>query len=523
MIGFLNQGRQALISAAQRTIYEHTGPAAVPPAVLWRAPAENDADFEARIERARSKLPAQRLLLAVCGRQTSAPREGVRWVQLPPRLLALLNPRQPARYRVAYGGRGSAKSWSFARGLIVRTLERPTRVLCARELQGSIRESVHRLLSDQIGQLELQPWFEIQQTVILGANNSEFIFEGVRSNPTKIKSMEGINIVWCEEAERFSAASWEILIPTVRKAGSEILVTFNPDLETDPTYQRFVTSPPPGALVDFVIWKDNPWFPAELDAERQYLERVDPDAAAWIWGGQCRAASDAQIFRGKFVVEAFEPVTHTSANGEKPWSGPYAGADWGFSQDPTVLIRCWISERTLYIEHEAYAVGVDIDKTSALFDRVPGARNMVIRADNARPETISYMQRHGYPRVSAVEKWTGSVEDGIAHIRQYERVVLHPRCTHTIEEFRLYSYKVDQLSGDVLPDVVDAHNHAIDALRYALQPMIRRINTGILDYYRQELARQRGEVAQSGPAAQTAQSAPKKAPLAPPVVRTEII
>jgi phage terminase large subunit len=413
------------------------------------------------------------------------------WVHLPPKLLALLNPKRPARYRVPYGGRGGAKSWGIARGLIARSLERPTRVLCARELQGSIRESVHRLLSDQIEQLGLLPWFEIQQTVILGANNSEFIFEGVRSNPTKIKSMEGIDIAWLEEGEKVSDYSWSVLIPTVRKPGSEIWCSFNPDQEDDPTYVRFVKKPPPDSLIERMSWLDNPWFPAELERERAYLERVDPDAHAWIWRGECRAATDAQIFHGKFVVEEFEPSVQTPAqsapDAPKPWSGPYLGADWGFSQDPTVLIKAWIQGRTLYIEHEAYGIGVDIDKTPALFDRVPGTRTVVIRADNARPETVRYMQQNGYPRTMSVEKWKGSVEDGIAFVRQFERVVIHPRCVHTLEEFRLYSYKVDRLSGDVLPDVVDAHNHVIDALRYALQPLIRAPNTGFLIFMQQEV------------------------------------
>jgi phage terminase large subunit len=142
-------------------------------------------------------------------------------------------------------------------------------------------------------------------------------------------------------------------------------------------------------------------------------------------------------------------------------------------QDPTTLVKAWVCGRTLYIEHEVYAVGCDIDKTPALFDTVPGARRHTIRADSARPETISYMRQHGYQHVEGAAKWPGSIEDGIAFIRQFERVAIHPRCTHAAEELRLYSYKVDKLSGDVLPDVVDQHNHCIDALRYALSPLIK--------------------------------------------------
>ena len=177
--------------------------------------------------------------------------------------------------------------------------------------------------------------------------------------------------------------------------------------------------------------------------------------------------SDAQVFKGKFVIEAFEATALFC-------QGPYFGVDFGFSADPTCMIRCWVADRCLYIDYEAYARGCDIDRTATLFDAIPGARQHVSRADCSRPETISYMQRDGYPKMEAVEKWAGSVEDGIAHIRSYERVVIHPRCVHIIEEFRLYSYRVDKLTGDVLPDLLDKSNHTIDALRYAIQPLVKR-------------------------------------------------
>jgi phage terminase large subunit len=213
---------------------------------------------------------------------------------------------------------------------------------------------------------------------------------------------------------------------------------------------------------------DNPWFPGELDGERTYLQSVDPDAYSWVWLGMCRSASDAQVFKGKCEIAEFTPGPH--------WNGPYFGADWGFSQDPSTLVKCWISERKLYVEYEAYGVGIDIDQTPRLFDTVPGSHGYTIRADCARPETISYMRGHDYPNVIACDKWTGCAEDGVAHLRSYEKIVVHPRCTHTAEEMRLYSFKVDRLTGDVLPDLVGKHDHVIDALRYALEPLIKRRN-----------------------------------------------
>jgi len=280
-----------------------------------------------------------------------------------------------------------------------------------------------------------------------------------------------IDVAWVEEAERVSEASWNVLIPTIRKPGSEIWVTFNPDLDTDPTFRRFVVAPPPGAWVVKVSSHDNPWLPEELRAEREYLYRVDPDAAAHVWGGETRQATEAQILRGKWRVEPFEPLP--------TWDGPYQGADFGFAQDPTALVRVWHHDRTLYVEHEAYRVGLELDHTAEHWLRhVPEADRYVTRADSARPESISYLKRHGFPRIEGVKKWPGSVEDGIAHLRAYEGIVLHPRCTHAADEARHWSYKVDRLTGDVLPDVVDAHNHVWDAVRYALAPRIRQRDAG---------------------------------------------
>jgi phage terminase large subunit len=339
---------------------------------------------------------------------------------------------------------------------------------------------VHRLLADQVALLGLQ--YEVLQSEIRHPNGTLFIFEGLRHNATKIKSIEGIDICWVEEAERVSEASWAILVPTIRKDGSEIWVTFNPDLETDPTYVRFVKSPPPDSWVVKVNGHNNPFFPEALRLERAYLRAVDPDAAAHVWGGDCRQASEAQILRGKWKVEEFEPVTRASLPPELPedlaatlvWDGPYHGADFGFAQDPTTLIKVWIYARTLYVEREAYRIGLDIDATAAFWtEQVPGCDEYVVRADNARPESISYLRRHGVPRIVGAPKWAGSVEDGVAHLRQYEQIIIHPRCVNTANEARHYSYKVDKLTGDVLREIVDKHNHCFDAIRYGLGPMIK--------------------------------------------------
>jgi phage terminase large subunit len=452
--------------AAERYLERHELAAAGRVVALWQRSEEPAAAFCARALTARTRLHHSQLLIAVCAFDVlqDFKTQGIVVVEMPPVMLSLFE--APARYRVCYGGRGAGRSWSFARALIVRSLTTRIRILCCREYQNSIQDSVLTLLADQIELLGLAPYFEVQATAIYSRNGSEFVFSGIKSNPTRIKSLEGASIAFVEEAESITDNSWQILIPTIRTAGSEIWAAFNPDLPDAPTQERFVTSPPDNALVLKTTYADNARFPAPLRQEAEYLQRVDPDAYQHVWLGECRKNSAAQIFAGKYFIEAFTPDPAT-------WNGPYTGADWGFSQDPSVLVRCWIHEATLFIEFEAYGVGVDIDKLPALFDTVPNARNATIRADSARPETISYLCNHGYPNMVSVNKWSGSVEDGIAHMRSYVRIVLHPRCVHAAQEFRLYSYKIDRLSGDVLTDIVDKNNHCIDACRYALQPLIK--------------------------------------------------
>jgi phage terminase large subunit len=372
----------------------------------------------------------------------------------------------PSDYKVMHGGRGGLKSWGFASMAVLLGVKRKLRIACAREYQTSISESVHEVIAGQIERLKLGRYFEIGKTVISAYNGTRFFFAGIKTNPGKFKSTEGIDILWIEEGEKVSADSWEKVVPTIRKAGSEIWCGFNPDLETDPTSQRFIVDPIPNSRVIQTSWRDNPWLSERVQREREYLQRVDPDAYAHVWEGAFRRNSEANVLRGKYAVEAFTP--------QKTWNGPYYGADWGFSVDPTALVRMWVHERTLYVEYEAYGVGIEIDKLPELFDPVPESRSHVIRADNARPETISYMQRHGFPRMAAAHKGKGSVEDGVEHLRSYERIVIHPRCEHTVIEARLWSFKVDKLTGDVLPELVDKHNHCWDAVRYGLEPLIRR-------------------------------------------------
>lgn len=379
---------------------------------------------------------------------------------------------EPRRYKVAYGGRGSSKSWGFAQELVVAGHERPLRILCAREIQRSISASVLSLLSDTIKRCQLEDMYDVQKTAIYHQNGTEFLFAGLKHSIDSVKSMEGIDIVWIEEAQNVSENSWKVLIPTIRKSGSEIWISFNPNLETDPTFTRFV-APYLDVLsqqgyyedeythVHRVNYDDNPWFPDELRVEMEWDKSRDYDKYRHVWEGECVQHNESRVFNNWNVEEFDTPdgVTH------------YYGADWGFSVDPSVLLRCHADHdsRTLYFDYEAYQVGVEIDDTPALFDKVPDSRKWQITADNARPETISYMRRQGF-KIKGAKKGKGSVEDGVEFLKSYT-IIVHPRCKHLIDELSFYSYKVDKLTGDVLPILEDAHNHCIDSARYALEKL----------------------------------------------------
>ena len=677
-------------------------------------------------------------------------------VDFPDKFQALF---KPSRYKNFHGGRGSGKSMNVARALVLKTYEKRLRVLCCREIQNTIRDSVHKLISDQIEELGLSPWFEVTQTSIKGINGSEFIFKGLRFDPQGIKSTEGIDICWCfvagtlvdgvpiehvkagdkvdsynhktrrvekrtvlrvmkrkapmrlysltyagcntiittsehpffvkgkgyvpakflekgdvvyekvepsvriplfgrlwrddsfgysweeaevrqegrdllqglraeavvgedeeeqsdvrpegagenagnfqrkessskgtwrkreglfswtkrtlarawawmvgrvdcsnwtpfrstiklqnrlgkhllrgcgrsgwrvaygetregrgcekgcflreqrlesievqeqgsigqssescrydyvynleiegnnnyfangllvhncEEAQTVSEVSWSILIPTIRKEGSEIWLTWNPLDEGSPTYQRFIENPPPDCISEEVNFYDNPYFPEVLRQEMEWLKKKDYGAFEHVWLGKPLSITDAVIFKGHYTVESFPDDLHQKAD------RLFFGADFGFANDPSTLIRCFIYDRKLYIEYEAYGVGVEINELPSFYDSISESRKWQIWGDNSRPETISYLKKTGGFRIAGADKWQGSVEDGIAYLKSFDMIVIHPRCKHTAEEFRLYRYKIDKTTDEILPLVEDANNHCIDAIRYSLNGYIRR-------------------------------------------------
>lgn len=364
----------------------------------------------------------------------------------------------------------SGKSYGAAKMAAIWGLVEPLRVLCVREFQASIAESFHAELKAAIAS---EPWlsahYDVGRDYLRGANGTEFIFRGIRRSESGIKSLAKIDLTIVEEAEDIPESSWQVLAPTVfRQPKSEMWVIWNPRAKDSPVDKRFRQNPPASAIVEMVNWSDNPFFPPGLnDLRKSEQERLDPATYAHVWNGEYLENSDAQIFAGKVEVKEFDP---------KPgWDGPYYGGDFGFSQDPTAAVEVWINGAEICIRREAYKTGLELDDTASFVKaKIPGFEREVSRWDNARPESISHIRRHGIPRAQAVEKWPGSVEDGIAYLRSFARIVIHPECDNVTREARLYSYKVDRMTGDVTTKIVDAHNHGWDAVRYAIGPMIRR-------------------------------------------------
>lgn len=394
-------------------------------------------------------------------------------IEISPKLIPVFAPPRGAlRYRGAYGGRGSGKSFTFAKMAAIWGAIEPLRILCTRELQASIKDSFHAELKNAI---QSDPWLESCYDVgidyLRGHNGTEFMFAGLRHNIGAIKSKAQIDLCIVEEAEDVPERSWVDLLPTVRAPKSEVWVIWNPRMKGSPVDARFIQSEQPRSCIAEVNHDDNPWFPKVLDEQRKNDLRVmDPALYAHVWDGEYYELSDAQVLKGKVRVDNFEA--------SNDWNGPYHGADWGFSQDPTAAVRAWVCGNTLYIDYEAGKVGLELDKTADfIVSKIPGVQKYHLRGDCSRPETISYLRRHGLPMCIAADKWAGSVEDGIQHLRSYDEIVIHPRCAELIKETRLYRYKIDRLSGDILPSIVDANNHYIDALRYALAPIIRKRKT----------------------------------------------
>jgi phage terminase large subunit len=387
--------------------------------------------------------------------------------EFPAKLGALF---KPARYKILHGGRGGAKSWGIARALLLMGVDRPLRVLCAREIQNSIQDSVHRLLADQIAAMGLESHYEVQKSRILGANGSSFGFEGLRHNIASIKSYEGADICWVEEAQTVSKSSWDVLIPTIRKDESEIWVSFNPELDTDETYKRFVLRPPTGAVVIPIGWQDNPWFPAVLEQERRDLQERDPDAYLTVWEGKCRLTLEGAIYASE-IRAATESgrITRVPYDASKPvhtfwdigwsdqtsiWFAQQIGYEYrliDFVQDRQKTIPHYVS----VLQSRGYAYGTDyLPHDAQAKTLISGGRSM--------QQQMTELGR----RVEIVPRT--SVAEGINAARTIfaQCVFDEARCADGLQALRRYRYDVDPESKQFsrVP-LHDENSHAADAFR----------------------------------------------------------
>lgn len=388
-------------------------------------------------------------------------------VEFPEKLECLF---KPSRYKVLYGGRGGAKSWGVARALLTLGAAKPLRILCAREFQNSISESVHALLNDQVKALGLESFYEVQNTTIRGKNGTEFYFAGLRHNVTKIKSFEGVDIVWCEEAQTISKTSWDTLIPTIRKEGSEIWVTFNPSLEMDETYQRFVVKPPTNSIVQKINWQDNPWFPDVLRQEKDDLKEKDPDAYLTVWEGHCKQTLDGAIYANE-VRKATEDgrFTRVPYDESKP-----VHTFWDLGRADKTAI--WFAQiigfefRLIdYYENQGHALGHYLKHLQGK-PYVYGDTWLPHDADNqllASERTIAQQARAAGFKVRITPK--SSVVDGINAGRTVFANCWFDaeKCADGLQCLRNYRYEVDpdtqQYSTKPLHDWA---SHGADAYRY---------------------------------------------------------
>ncbi len=391
---------------------------------------------------------------------------------VPDKLLPIWEPR---RYKVMHGGRGGGKSWTVAGVLLAMAASRPLRVLCAREVQKSIKQSVHQLLTDQIARLGLGAFFEVLETEIRGANGSLFLFSGLQTHTVdSIKSFEGCDIVWVEEAHGVSKKSWDVLIPTIRKEGSEIWLTLNPDMETDETFQRFIATPSPDTWVVEINWRDNPWFPQVLDDERRKAKRsMLPDDYAHIWEGRARRVAAGAIYRyeiehlyadGRAGRIPYDPRLPVHTVWDLGWNDAMTIAMVQITaHDIRIIDYLEDSHRTYEwyvskLEKRAYRWGVDYLPHDGKTKNPQTGKNaeMVLR-------------ELGRPNVTCLAAL--DVEEGIKSVR-----MMFPRCyfdstkvARLLECLKRYQRRVHSVTGEAMQPLHDEYSHGADCFRYVAQ------------------------------------------------------
>ena len=404
-------------------------------------------------------------------------------IQLPPKLLKLLFTPN-LRWRIAWGGRSSGKSWSFVRALLVRSLEKKIRILCCREIQRSIKSSIWQLIGDQIQILGLGDMFEVTRDEIRCIKTgSTFVFIGLAANTVEsIKSFEGVDICFVDEAQAISKKSWSLLTPTIRAPGSEIWCSMNPELETDPSYIMLVKNHRllDRAMCINVNYTDNPYFSEDSRQDMETCKARSFDEYLHVWCGQTVKHTESHVFDETRIHLQHMPINSS-------WTR-LVGVDWGYAADPTTMVDSWydISTHSLYISNEIVLWKAEPFQVPSMLDVIPGIKNCVIRADEARPEQISNCRRGGFKKMLAGKKWTGNHMDGVDYLRSLYDIYINPECLQTYYELTTLRYKVDKLTGDIKPEIDDDHRRLIeiegktynlkddmlDCLIYACEPLI---------------------------------------------------
>jgi phage terminase large subunit len=392
-------------------------------------------------------------------------------IQLPRKLEPL---RHPKRYKIVRGGRGSAKSWSVARQLLIDAAEKPLRILCAREIQNTIAESVHRLLSDQIEAMGLSEFYRIQEKIITGRNGSEFVFQGIRGlDVVKIKSFEGVDRVWVEEAQVVTKKSWDILEPTIRKPGSEIWCTFNPELDTDETWVRFVENAPEDSVVIEMNWRDNPWFPPELETLRQSWKTRDPEGYETVWEGKCRPAVEGAIYRKEIEAmtrdKRFRPVPYDSLlRVHTVW-------DLGWNDRTSILMvqRCGGELRIIDFFEDSHRTLPDYVQALKEKRYNWGTDYLPHDGDSGRLESSGLSARDILNKLGRSVQIIprGDVEAGIKAARVvFNRCYFDKdRASPLVAHLKRYRRQINQTTNEPMGPLHDEHSHAADAFRYLAQ------------------------------------------------------
>lgn len=385
---------------------------------------------------------------------------------------------KPVRYKGVKGGRSGGKSHQLCEISGERMAANPNyKVAGIREIQKSIKYSLKSLLEKKLHELGASYLFDIKdQEIKRRGGEGVAVFLGMQDHTAdSVKGLEDFDLGLVDEANGLSHTSVKKLTPTFRKQGSELMFAWNPEEETDAIDEFFAENEGhPDFLLLHVNITDNPWASdtalAEYEREKARAERLkDTDPNAWqrfqhVWHGHYNTLSEKYVFRN-WRIDTLTPPEHVV------W---FYGTDWGFSVDPTAGLRCCvIGERTLYIDSEIYEVGCPNERLPVLLSGLPQAKDWPNTADSARPETIDYVRRHGFPKMRAAKKGKGSVEDGVMFLQGMD-IVVHPLCANTINELRNYAYKTDKHTGEILPVIEDANNHLMDALRYAVEGLHRK-------------------------------------------------